>query len=254
MTKRTPAAFAAALVLMTGLSGCGDEAAPSSGGPLDAETVSFTGDAHAPQRTPTLSAEQQGKVYVVVSATTGCRLAESAVLSRVGDDLQASFEGGQDRPECLRPYTAEARFSVPAEQVRGVRTVQGQTPQPAATPALQTGFLRLGTLRGKPAVETAELGSGATAMYDALRRAGARDLAQVKALLDRKPAAGHRGFAYVLSGCAETGAVLTVSPRALTAKLTGGSGAQCVAAAYFLATFDVPAAGVAAGARPVVGR
>ncbi|GIJ72943.1 hypothetical protein Voc01_078600 [Virgisporangium ochraceum] len=53
--------------------------------------------------------------------------------------------------------------------------------------------------------------------------------------------AGSRMFAFVLAGCQNTGATLSIRAGRVTAALTGGEGIACLVAEYFLAVFAVPA-------------
>ena len=60
---------------------------------------------------------------------------------------------------------------------------------------------------------------------------------------------GNRLFAFVLAGCQNTGAALTIRDGRITATLTGGEGIACFVAEYFLALFAVPPAQVPPGAK-----
>lgn len=192
-----------------------------------------------------------GRSYVLVTAGTSCRLSDSAELWRDGDDLTVRFVGGQDREECYRPYNAVAQFELEPGQIDGVKTVLGKAPVPGAGPAKLTGFVPLGPAKA-PAKAAIELrGTAAQTMYAELSRGRTSNLARVREALYRAPAAGHRGYAFVLSGCAETGAQLLVAPRDLRAQLTGGGETVCVAPALFLATFEIPAKLVPPQAVPV---
>jgi len=51
---------------------------------------------------------------------------------------------------------------------------------------------------------------------------------------------GTRGAAFLLPGCAETGAQLSVAESAIDAELTGGEDINCDAPVYFLVIFDIP--------------
>jgi hypothetical protein len=286
MNLRILAASGALLTLPAGCAGADTDADTAPGVDLTSTVVSFSGDSFAPPKFATIAdapvdtgvfagwfaatggglpgseprdpakvpqvPDKPGKVYVVASATTGCRIAETALLYRAGDDLVVRFEGGEDRPECFRPYTATVQFEVPAELVSGVKTVQGEKPLPATGPAHATGFVRLGTLRATPAIRVAELGATAGPLYDELRRVGAGNLAAAQKVLTHKPAPGTRGFAFVLHGCDQTSAVLLLAPKYVSAELTGGHGAACYAATTYLVAFDVPARFVPATARPMV--
>lgn len=54
------------------------------------------------------------------------------------------------------------------------------------------------------------------------------------------PPDGHRGAAFVLPGCADTGAARTIEGSVVSAELTGGENINCDTAVYFLAVFDIP--------------
>ncbi len=270
-------------VVAAGCAGRANDPDPPAGSRVVAEVVSFAGDAYAPPGFVSVSDKPvdlralagwfatgragglwqddgqlrgldtdvpdavEGKRYVVASGVTGCRFTNGAELYRDGDDLRVRFAGGTDRPECFRAYTAVVQFAVPSDAVEGVRTVLGDTPRPGEGPGRLTAFVRLGTLRGNVTVPPAEL--PAPSMYDALQAAKAMNLDEARAALDRAPRPGTRSFAFVLTGCAESGAVLLVSPERLKADLTGGDGTVCDAAAYFLAMFEIDADRVPAQAR-----
>lgn len=188
--------------------------------------------------------DRPGRSYVLVTDSTGCRERGGAELWREGDDLSVRFTGGgEELEECARPYTAVAQFEVDQAALDGVRTVDGEQPVAGTGPGTRIAFLRIGTL-GPDArrIAPAELrGTTGQTMYDALRRAGARDLAKARAALLREPAAGHRSFGFVRTGCAETGARLLLSRTYLTAQLTGGGNTACDAAEHFLVVYDLPA-------------
>lgn len=194
--------------------------------------------------------DQPGRSYVLVTATTGCRVSDTAELWRDGDDLRVRFVGGQDREECVAAYNAMAQFEVESAQVEGVTTVSGRPVLAGAGPAKLTGFVQLGPI-SRPSIEPVELrGNAGTTLYAALQHARASNLAEARDALQRPPTAGHRAYGYVLSGCAETGARLIVQPKFLIAELTGAEKTVCAAAAYFLATFEIPAKLVPAAATP----
>ena len=70
-----------------------------------------------------------------------------------------------------------------------------------------------------------------------------------RAAVTRARGPGVRMFAFVLSGCRNTGATLELGARRITATLTGGEGVACFDAEWFLAVFAVPAPLVPPGAR-----
>lgn len=123
--------------------------------------------------------------------------------------------------------------------------------EPGAPPPEQTDrFVELGTITARIALDPAELGTGqADSLATALERAQAQHLDQAKAALAEDPGPGRRGFAFVLIGCAETGAELQISPAEIDAELTGGEDINCDAPVFFLATFIVDEDDVPEGAR-----
>jgi len=71
----------------------------------------------------------------------------------------------------------------------------------------------------------------------------------VRAAVARNSGAQTRLFAFVLAGCQNDGAALTIEAGRITARLTGGEGIACFIADWFLAVFAVPASLVPPGAR-----
>lgn len=283
--RRPLAALIPLTALLAGLTaGCGDENPPEPAGDrLDAKLVTFDpaaairpgviarGDAPIdaavaagwtaaegagtwgpPREHVEVVPDVPGRSYVLVSTTTGCRLSDSAELWRDGDDLTVRFVGGQDREECAAAYNAVAQFELESGLLDGVKTVLGEEPVPGEGPAKLTGFLQLGPAKtpAKPAVELR--GTAGQTMYDELSRGRASNLAKARAELLRPPATENRRYAFVLTGCAETGAQLLLGPKTLRAELTGGGKTVCVAPAVFLATFEIPARLVPAQAVPVL--
>ncbi|WP_242579101.1 hypothetical protein [Amycolatopsis sp. 195334CR] len=177
-----------------------------------------------------------GSHYVVVSGS-GCTLPEQSELVRTGDDLHARFIE-EDEVDCAQADGWIAQFTVNADAVRGVRTIGGKPPLAPDGPGTLEEFIALGS---RPVdLRHAELGTDhAQDLYQALERAGSANLVRAGATLESRPPQRRRGFAFVLSGCAELAAVLVVDHRTLTAKATGGEGTTCVTANYFLATFTI---------------
>lgn len=64
--------------------------------------------------------------------------------------------------------------------------------------------------------------------------------AAVQAALDRVPPEGSSAVMFVLAGCQDTGAELTISDGAMEPDLTGGENVDCEQANYFLAVFEMP--------------
>lgn len=101
-------------------------------------------------------------------------------------------------------------------------------------------FTALGSARGLAGLKPAELGTAdAQELQRALERVKISNPDEVRAALSFAPPAGRRGFAFVVPGCAEDGAELTVEGDTLTANLTGGENVNCATANYFLAIFTV---------------
>ncbi len=188
---------------------------------------------------------EPGTTYVAAATPTHCRAPESVEVSRAGTDLRVRFEGGTDHQECVQAVGPLAVVAVRSKDVRGVRTVNDAAPVDAAGPGRLADFVPLGPRRLAPAA--GELGDTA-ALRAGLAAAGVAMTGAVRTALDRTVAAGERGFAFVLAGCAETSAVLLLAHDTITADLTGGDGKVCVAPAYFLATFVTRADLVPAGA------
>jgi hypothetical protein len=114
-----------------------------------------------------------------------------------------------------------------------------------ADPVRLAGFVRLSS--DTPAIGERVEVTDAAALdrhLSALPQAAARDLrAQLSA---RVPvSSGARLFAFLLTGCAETGARLTIGTAGagaerLTARLTGGADTNCYVPNYFVVIFAVP--------------
>lgn len=261
------------VVLALVAAACGGKDVPQPGGSIESTAVVFAADASAPADMAAVADEpidlralagwyavgrtarlwdddgrlrgiepgplkgEPGKAYVVATAGTGCRLTTGTEVSRDGTDLRVRFTGGTDHPECVRAYQAVAQVAVPAAAIDGIRTVNAKSLLGPAGPGRLTAFVPLGSLRGRPETPAAEL--PATRLYDVLRTASALNLDKAKVALDARPAQGQRSFAFVLSGCANSGAVLLVSPKLVTAALTGEREAVCDAAAYYLAVFTI---------------
>ena len=186
-----------------------------------------------------------GWTYVAAAASTGCRAPESVEVARAGTDLRVEFAGGIERQECVRAVGPLAVVAVPSKDVRGVRTVNGIAPVAAGGPGQLVDFVPLGTGRITPGA--AELGDTA-ALRAQLAAAGVAMSGAVGTALDRTAGTDERGFAFVLTGCAETSAVLLLAHDKITADLTGGEGTACDAPEYFLVTFVAGADHVPEGA------
>jgi hypothetical protein len=184
-------------------------------------------------------APQPGRTYVAVGASTRCRRPTGVEVTRAGDDLRVEFTGGDELPECLRPYGPAAVVSLPAATVAGVRTVNGLAPVSADGPGTLTGFVPVRDGSG-----AAELGRDVSGLLlpDPSPEAAAA--------LATTPAAGQRGFAFVVTGCRATGAVLLVARDRVSAEPTGGEGVTCYLPERYLATFTVAGDDVPPAATP----
>lgn len=174
------------------------------------------------------------------------------VVSRTGADLTVEFVGGEDRPECARAVGPAAYLAVPSDALAGVRTVNGVAPLAPEGPGELLDLVPLGAIQLDP-VPPVELGTPeVTAMRDTLRTANAGAPDEVATALERQTEPGRRAFGFVLTGCAETDAVLLLDQDHVTAELVGAQDIDCDAPAHFLATFAVdaelvPASAVLAG-------
>jgi hypothetical protein len=112
--------------------------------------------------------------------------------------------------------------------------------EPEALPGELVAFVPLGTAAlGTHEVELAGR-SGQTLLAELTRR-GATNVDQARDALELAPGSGERAFAFVLPGCAETGAVLVSEDGGVGAELTGGEDTNCAGAVHFLATFRISA-------------
>jgi hypothetical protein len=171
--------------------------------------------------------------YLAATDSTGCRAPKSVHVSRAGNDLTVAFEGGTDHPECVRAVGPLAYLALPADKTSGVRTVNGKPLVDPAGPARLTNFVPLGPIKTHPAaVELPDTGT----LQAQLAGTGA-DMAKVDELRGQVPA-GMRGFAFLVSGCQATSAVLLLARDEIDVDLTGEKTA-CIAPEYFLATFMV---------------
>ncbi|MFE6614242.1 hypothetical protein [Amycolatopsis sp. NPDC057786] len=101
-------------------------------------------------------------------------------------------------------------------------------------------FTSLGSARGLAGLAPTELGTADTPGFvRTLERAKMSNPDEVRAALAFAPPADRRGFAFVMPGCAEDGAELTIEGDTLAANLTGGENVNCATANYFLAVFSV---------------
>lgn len=177
---------------------------------------------------------EPGQSLLAVAGETGCRLATGVEVHRAGDDLRVRFTGGVASQTCVRAFGPVALLAVPTSAVAGVRTVDGAPPVAPSGPGVATGFVRLES--GPPTA--VELGDGGAAAALAARL---ERNPQAQALLGAPVRPGTRAFAFVLTGCRDTGAVLLVGNRGLAAEPVSGEGTTCYLPEHYLATFEVPA-------------
>jgi len=258
---RTAAAALATAMAVSSLLACGQVPLlpPAEGSPVPVEVIEFDPQAYGRPRHAALTTEpvqlrifagwygkaetddtsgvdrvvpKPGQTLLAVASETGCRLSTGLEVRRVGDDLRVGFTGGTASQTCTRPYGPVALLSVPTAAVVGVRTVDGVAPVAASGPGVLTGFVRL---ESGPATAV-EIGRGEAALAARLERN-----AEAQAALGRPVRAGTQAFAFVLTGCRDTGAVLLVTYGGMSAEPVGGEGITCFLPEYYLATFEVPA-------------
>lgn len=139
-------------------------------------------------------------------------------------------------------------------RVDGARLVQRQV---GGEPR---SFVELGsTGRTVAQIEPAWLDSdeGMT-MVEAFTGAGDDDLIEdgpleeALATLNRQASDGTRSAAFILPGCAETGAQLRIDDPVISAELTGGENTNCYVPVFFLTVLEIPEDDIPDGA--VLGR
>jgi len=187
------------------------------------------------------AADVPGMTYVALSASTYCRLSDTAELFLRGTDLVVQFGGGEDHQECARQYEAYVQFAVPEAEVATVVTVGGTAPVDPDGPAVLTHFVPLGVLDGEAGdIKPTRFGWGAApAMREDLIAVGAEDSGELREALPDEADEDSTALAFVLDGCAEDGAKLVLTPSVISAELTGGEGTDCESASWFLAVFTV---------------
>ncbi|MGW4832824.1 hypothetical protein ACWEOG_34890 [Amycolatopsis japonica] len=109
-----------------------------------------------------------------------------------------------------------------------------------ASQAKLESFVKLGSAPRPEGLKPAELGTAEGQEFQrVLERVKLAKPDEARAALSFAPPADRRAFAFVVPGCAEDGAELTVERDTLTAKLTGGENVNCATANYFLTVFSV---------------
>ncbi|MGK4591817.1 hypothetical protein [Amycolatopsis sp. w19] len=111
---------------------------------------------------------------------------------------------------------------------------------PGASQVKLEAFVELGSAPRPAGSKSAELGTAEGQEFQRiLEGAKVAKPDQVRAALSFAPAADRRAFAFVMPGCAEDGAELTIERDTLRAELTGGENVNCATANYFLTVFSV---------------
>jgi hypothetical protein len=178
------------------------------------------------------------KAYVVFTESTGCRMPETVDLTRDGDELTVHWIGGEEREECAAPFNPLAHLAVDKAAVDGVRSVSGAKMVDPDGPAKLTDFVDLGPL-DPVGIQPITLADKET-LVQQLTGAGAEDVTEARAALDRPVPAGSTGYAFVLPGCGASHAVMVVTVETLTARLSGASDVVCDAQFGYLAVFHLP--------------
>lgn len=265
------------LALVLAVTACGNRTeptgpSPGSLEPLDVRVVSFDPGGSAPGEYAALSTEpidylafaswfgggseqmssdehdqevraKPGTTYLAVTDMTKCRTPEEVKVRLEGTNLVVAFAGGTDHEECVRAVGPSAVLALRTDQIKDVRTVNGNRPLDPAGPGKLEKLVELGT-EDYGDLPPAELGD-----TEAMAARFA-DKPEALAALAAEVPAGHRGFAFVRGGCAETGAVLLVTHGELTAELTGGEQTACDQQNFFLVTFTIAEENVPEGAEP----
>ncbi|MQY10778.1 hypothetical protein SRB5_08910 [Streptomyces sp. RB5] len=166
---------------------------------------------------------------------TSCARGRSADLTHApGTGYSARLLDVSDHMECYAPYTTVAVFALPRSRVpRDVR-VGGAPPGPPG-PAEQVAFSRLERAVRPRAAEVTQPDQF-RAFDEGLPGGGLEGGAGT--------GAGSRLFAYVVTGCRNTAAVLRITAETMTPVPVGGEGARCVAPESYAVVFEIPAANV----------
>jgi hypothetical protein len=142
------------LVLVSAVAGCAAPPQPAGPPPLDAHLVVLVGDGSGSGSTAALSDRpvpltsigwhgsgddplvqlppaDPARAYLTVTSSTRCRVPTGVEVRRSADDLQVTFTGGVEYPECVRGVQPAALLDLAAADVAGVRTVNGRPIRPA---------------------------------------------------------------------------------------------------------------------------
>ncbi|MFF7213292.1 hypothetical protein ACFZAU_22580 [Streptomyces sp. NPDC008238] len=181
-------------------------------------------------------------VLVAWSRTTGCNSTRDAVLFRGGDRLTL---GLAQRPmgQCLVANQVVTVFEVPRDRMPK-RPRFAQEADPRADPPAPGSTVAFGGLeetRDRIGRRSAEVTTARQldAFLAGLPRKGAAALREQLARHPRRP--DERRFAFVLTGCAPTGAVLTIGRQEISASPTGDEHIRCVQVQHYAAVLTVPA-------------
>jgi hypothetical protein len=206
--------------------------------------------AAAPDASPEPVEDRPGTSYLATTADTGCRTPTSVEVWRTSDELEVRFVGGTEPKTCAQRRDSFAYLAVADKDVAGARRINGLAPMDPAGPGHLLDFVPLGTIRLPNPITPVVLGTGDTAAITALHNqlAATTRLSEVDAALDRPADQRMHQYAFVLPGCEEKGALLLVGANRVWAEPTGPAHVACIAAEYYLATFEIPTDHVPDGA------
>ncbi|MEU4093044.1 hypothetical protein [Streptomyces sp. NPDC026673] len=180
-------------------------------------------------------------VLVAWSRTTGCNSTKDALLFRSGSRLVLGL-AQSPMGQCLVANHVVVVFEVPRDRMpKEPRFAQERNPRadPPA-PGRTVAFGGLEDIREYNGRRSAEVTSARQleAFLAGLPRKGA---AALREQLTRHPRRGdERRFAFVLTGCGPTGAVLTIGRRELSASPTGDEAIRCIQTQSYAAVLAVP--------------
>lgn len=180
------------------------------------------------------------EVVLVFSFGSGCTSASGVRLNSSGTGLLGVELTGTDTwEECAAPFDNLAVFAVDKAKV----------PDDAAL-----GGSRLGRVDPVSPAELLEFEKLADRPPGSARAAEVSQPDQFEAFVKPLPAgtatllgldgdprneSADRRFAFVVSGCREKTAIMTISPERLAAEPVGGDGARCEDPEYYVAVFEI---------------
>ncbi|CAM3098215.1 hypothetical protein [Stackebrandtia soli] len=184
---------------------------------------------------------QENVRYVAWRGSTGCYGATDARLARDGDDLLVTFTAKDDSDiNCEVLNYAYVQFAVDPTVVDGVATVNGVKPVDGVGPGVLVDTIDLGeaweTPSGDWEAPPTEITEGGPELHAALEASDTDAMDEVTELLNARPEADRRRFAFVLHGCEDAVPALVVTPLVVTAEL-----GDCTERTFVLAVFDVDA-------------